>query len=135
MKVHVLWYDYYEESHIVGIYTEEGKKKKIAELTECARKFFESFVNDLNFRLLKEQQERKPYAQAYEQICSELKLNPDAKDLKDIKKELSKAIKDCDSRICKLKVKIRKYSQDEKTILDLYMLDKNLNWIEEDVIE
>lgn len=117
MKVHVLWYDYYEESHIIGIYTEEGKKKKIAELTEYARKFFESFVNDLNFRLLKEQQERKPYAQAYEKICSELKLNPGAKDLKDIKKELSKAIKGHDSKICDLKAKIRKYSQDEKPYL------------------
>ena len=28
MKVHVLWYDYYEDSDIVGIYTEEGKRKK-----------------------------------------------------------------------------------------------------------
>lgn len=28
MKVHILWYDYYEDSGIVGIYTEEGKRKK-----------------------------------------------------------------------------------------------------------
>ena len=32
MKVHVLWYDYYKDLSIVGIYTEEGKRKKNEEL-------------------------------------------------------------------------------------------------------
>lgn len=41
MKVHVLWYDYYEDSGIVGIYTEEGKKKEMAEIQAEAYEFYQ----------------------------------------------------------------------------------------------
>ena len=44
MKVYILWYDYYEDSNIVGIFTEEGKKKKMAEIQAEACDFYQ----DLN---------------------------------------------------------------------------------------
>ena len=47
MKVHVLWYDYYEDSNIVGIYTEEGKKKKMAEIQAEAYDFYQDLKNNL----------------------------------------------------------------------------------------
>ena len=43
MKVHVLWYDYYEDSYIDGIYTEEGKQKKNEELQQEALQYCKTY--------------------------------------------------------------------------------------------
>ena len=43
MKVHVLWYDHYEDSDIVGIYTEEGKRKKNEELQQEALQYCKKY--------------------------------------------------------------------------------------------
>lgn len=53
MKVHVLWYDYYEESYIVGIYTEEGKRKKIEEMKQEAIQYCKTWCVEYEKTLLK----------------------------------------------------------------------------------
>ena len=47
MKVHILWYDYYEDSNIIGIFTEEGKKKKIEEIKAEAFEFYQDLKDNL----------------------------------------------------------------------------------------
>ena len=51
MKVHILWYDYYEDSDIIGIYTEEGKRKKSEELKAEALKFYQDVIDNLEYEL------------------------------------------------------------------------------------
>lgn len=53
MKVHVLWYDYYEDSDIVGIYTEEWKRKKIEELKQEALQYCKTYCIELEKALTK----------------------------------------------------------------------------------
>ena len=59
MKVHVLWYDHYEDSYIVGIYTEEGKRKKIEELQQEALQYCKTYGLECEKELAKKKEERK----------------------------------------------------------------------------
>ena len=59
MKVHVLQYDYYEDSSIVGIYTEEGKRKKNEELQQEALQYCKTYGLECEKELVKKKKERK----------------------------------------------------------------------------
>lgn len=135
MKVHILYYDYYEDSYIQGVYSEEGKKRKNAEFLSLARKHYKILVDKLTFQLLEQKQERKPYAQEYEKICIKLREDKSSKELKELKKELSKQIKTYDSIITSLESQIHKYSSNDEIILQLYLDDQNLLWITEEVLD
>ena len=53
MKVHVLWYDHYEDSDIVGIYTEEEKRKKNEELQQEALQYCKTYGLECEKELVK----------------------------------------------------------------------------------
>lgn len=134
MKVYVLFYNDWTYSNIEGIFTEKGKEKKNEELLIFARKFYDSYMKVLSGQLIEEKQKRKPYAQEYDRVCAALKDDKNSEKLKQLKRELSAEMKVYDSRIAFLKQQInRYYPHDDETILKLYMLSENLEWLEEEV--
>ena len=76
MKVHILWYDYYEDSYIVGIYTEEGKRKKIEELQQEALQYCKKYGLECEKALTKKKEEREIYLKKVNQAIEDCKKFP-----------------------------------------------------------
>ena len=79
-EVHVLWYDYYEDLSIVGIYTEEGKRKKNEELRQEALQYCKTYGLEYEKELAKKKEEREinlmKVNQAIEDCKMPLKISP-----------------------------------------------------------
>ena len=90
MKVHVLWYDYYEDSSIVGIYTEEGKRKKNEELQREALQYCKTYGLEYEKELAKKKEEREIHLMKVNQAIEDCKNAPENKSLKQLKKVLLK---------------------------------------------
>ena len=90
MKVHVLWYDYYEDSDIVGIYTEEGKRKKNEELQQKALQYCKTYSLECEKELAKKKEEREIHLRKVNQAIEDCKNVPENKSLKQLKKSLIK---------------------------------------------
>jgi site-specific DNA-adenine methylase len=88
MKVHILWYDYYEDSGIVGIYTEEGKKKKIAEIQAEACGFYQNLKDDLEKELQELKSIRRTHLEKVNEAIEFYKAHPDDKNAKKRKRDL-----------------------------------------------
>lgn len=90
MKVHVLWYDYYEDSSIVGIYTEEGKQKKIEEIKAEAFEFYQDLKNNLEEELQELKSIRRIHLEKVNEAIEFYKAHPDDKSAKKRKRDLIK---------------------------------------------
>ena len=134
MKVHVLWYDYYEDSDIVGIYTEEGKQKKIEELKQEALQYCKTYCLELEKALTKKKEEREIHLKKVSQAIEACKNAPKNKSFKQLKKSLIKEDESLLDSIRYLQKKIENYFLPEKA-LEIYMNDKRLIWLEKEVIE
>lgn len=134
MKVHVLWYDYYEDSSIVGIYTAEGKQKKIEELQQEALQYCEIWGIEYEKALLKKKEEREIHLKKVNQAIEACKNAPENKPLKQLKKRLIKEDESLLRNIHCLQKDVEKYTLPEKA-LEVYMRDENLIWLEKEVIE
>ena len=77
MKVHVLWYDYYEDSGIVGIYTAEGKQKKIEELQQEALQYCKIWGIEYEKALAKKKEEREIHLKKVNQAIEACKNVPE----------------------------------------------------------
>ena len=134
MKVHVLWYDYYEDSGIVGIYTEEGKKKKTAEIQTEAYEFYQ----DLKDNLEEELQELKSIRRIHlEKVNDAINFHNAHSEDKSAKKRKRDLIKE-DERKLKgieyVKNELLRYSFPDY-VLRQYMNMRRYEWLEEEVIE
>lgn len=134
MKVHVLWYDYYEDSCIVGIYTAEGKQKKIKELQQEALQYCEIWGMGYEKALIQRKEERKIHLKKVNQAIETCKNAPENKLLKQLKKKLIKEDESLLRNIHCLQKDVEKYTLPEKA-LEVYMRDENLVWLEKEVIE
>lgn len=134
MKVHVLWYDHYEESDIVGIYTEEGKRKKIEELQQEALQYCKTYGLECEKELAKKKEERKIHLKKVNQAIEDCKNAPENKSLKKLKKSLIKEDENLLNSIRYLQKEVEKYFLPEKA-LETYMNNKCLIWLEKEVIE
>lgn len=134
MKVHVLWYDYYEDSSIVGIYTEEGKQKKIEELQQEALQYCKIWGIEYEKALAKKKEEREIHLKKVNQAIEACKNVPENKPLKQLKKKLIKEDESLLRNIHCLQRNVEKYTLPEKA-LEVYMNDENLIWLEKEVIE
>ena len=134
MKVHVLWYDYYEESDIVGIYTEEGKRKKIEELKQEALQYCKTYGLELEKALTEKKEEREIHLRKVNQAIEDCKNAPENKSLKQLKKSLIKEDESLLNSIHYLQRKIENYFLPEKAF-EIYMNNKRLIWLEKEVIE
>ena len=134
MKVHVLWYDYYEDSDIVGIYTEEGKRKKNEELQQEALQYCKKYGLEYEKELAKKKEEREIHLRKVNQAIEDCKNAPENKSLKQLKKSLIKEDANLLNSIHYFQRKIENYSLPE-IALEVYMNDKCLIWLEKEVIE
>lgn len=120
MKVHVLWYDYYEDSSIVGIYTEEGKRKKNEELQQEALQYCKKYGLECEKALTKKKEEREIHLKKVNQAIEDCKNAPENKSLKQLKKSLVKEDESLLRDIHYLKKDIENYFLPEKA-LEIYM--------------
>ena len=134
MKVHVLWYDYYEDSSIVGIYTEEGKRKKNEELQQEALQYCKTYGLECEKVLTKKKEERAIHLMKVNQAIEDCKNAPENKSLKQLKKSLIKEDENLLRDIHYLKKEVENYFLPEKA-LEIYMHNKCLIWLEKEVIE
>ena len=134
MKVHVLWYDYYEDSDIVGIYTEEGKWKKNEELQREALQYCKTYGLEYEKALTEKKEEREIHLKKVNQAIEDCKNAPENKSLKQLKKSLIKEDENLLDSIRYLQRKVKNYFLPDKA-LEIYMNDKDLIWLEKEVIE
>ena len=134
MKVHVLWYDYYEDSDIVGIYTEEGKRKKNEELQQKALQYCETYGLECEKALTEKKEEREIHLRKVNQAIEDCKNAPENKSFKQLKKSLIKEDESLLNNIRYLQRKVENYFLPEKAF-EIYMKDKCLIWLEKEVIE
>lgn len=134
MKVHVLWYDYYEDSSIVGIYTEEGKRKKNEELQQEALQYCKTYDLECEKELAKKKEEREIHLKKVNQAIEDCKNAPENKSFKQLKKSLIKEDKSLLDSIRYLQKEVENYFLPDKA-LEIYMKDKRLIWLEKEVIE
>ena len=90
MKVHVLWYAYYEDSCIIGIYTEEGKKKKIEELQRESIGYCKEWGEEYEKTLIKKKEERTIHLRKVNQAIEACKSSPENKSFRQLKRSLIK---------------------------------------------
>ena len=134
MKVHVFWYDYYEDSSIVDIYTDEGKRKKNEELQQEALQYCKKYGLECEKELAKKKEEREIHLRKVNQAIEDCKNAHENKSLKQLKKSLIKEDANLLNSIHYLQRKIENYFLPEKA-LEVYMKDKRLIWLEKEVIE
>ena len=134
MKVHVLWYDYYEDSSIVGIYTDEGKRKKNEELQQEALQYCKTYGLECEKVLTKKKEEREIHLKKVNQVIEACKNAPENKSLKQLKKSLIKEDESLLRDIHYLQKEVENYFLPEK-VFEIYMKDKCLIWLEKEVIE
>ena len=134
MKVHVLWYDYYEDSSIVGIYTDEGKRKKNEELQQEALQYCKTYGLKWEKALTEKREEREIHLKKVNQAIEDCKNAPENKSFKQLKKSLIKEDENLLDSIRYLQKEVENYFLPEKA-LEIYMKDKRLIWLEKEVIE
>ena len=134
MKVHILLHHYYGDSDIVGIYTEEGKRKKIEELQQEALQYCKTYGPEKKKALTKKKEEREINLKRVNQVTEACKNAPENKYFKQFKECLIKEDENLLNSIRYLQKEVEKYFLPEKT-LEVYMNDKCLIWLEKEVIE
>lgn len=134
MKVHVLWYDYYEDSGIVGIYTEEGKKKKTAEIQTEAYDFYQDLKDNLEEELQELKSIRRIHLEKVNEAIEFYKAHPDDKGAKKRKRDLIKEDERKLKGIEYIKSELLKFSFSDY-VLRQYMNMRHYEWLEEEVIE
>lgn len=132
MKVHVLWYDYYEDSSIVGIYTGEGKKKKIEELQQEAYEFYQDLKDNLEEELQELKSIRRIHLEKVNEAIEFYKahLEDKAQRKRDLIKEDERKLKGIEY----IKSELLKFSSPDY-VLRQYMNMRHYEWFEEEVIE
>ena len=134
MKVHILWYDYYEDSSIVGIFTEEGKKKKIEEIKAEAFEFYQELRGNLEEELQELKSIRKAHLEKVNEAIEFHKAHPDDKSAKKRKRDLIKEDERKLKGIEYVKRELLEFSYPDY-LLRQYMNMKHYEWFEEEVIE
>lgn len=134
MKVHILWYDYYEDSGIVGIYTEEGKKKKMAEIQTEAYEFYQDLKGNLEEELQELKSIRRIHLEKVNEAIEFHKAHPDDKIARKRKRDLIKEDERKLKGIEYVKSELLKFSYPDY-LLRQYMNNEKLIWLEKEVIE
>ena len=134
MKVYILWYDYYEDSGIVGIYTEEGKKRKTAEIQTEAYEFYQNLKDNLEKELQELKSIRRIHLEKVNEAIDFYKNHPDDKSAKKRKRDLIKEDERKLKGIEYAKNELLKFSFPDY-VLKQYMDIRHYVWIEKEVIE
>lgn len=131
MTVWILMHQYYEDTWVEDVFTEEGKKKKNIEMTECARKEFQEKIDNINYNLELLRKERARCSQNIQKISETIKRTEDM-EVKRIaqgdKKYFLSIEKKFSSEILRLEKELSRYS--EEKILEEYLRENNFEWRE-----
>lgn len=131
MTVWVLMHEYYEDTWVEGVFTEEGKQKKNAEMTKLAREKFQEKIRNINYNLELLRKDRARCTQNIQKISEVIKRaeDVDAKRIaEDDKKYFLSIEKKFSSEILRLEKELSRYS--EEKILDEYLCEQDLEWRE-----
>ena len=134
MTVWILMHQYYEDTWVEGVFTEEGKQKKNAEMTELAREKFQEKISRINHNLEFSRKDRAHCSQNIQKISETIKRteDPEAKRIaEDDKKYFLSIEKKFNSDILRLEKELSKYS--EEKILDEYLCEYDLEWHEHEL--
>lgn len=134
MTVWILMHEYYEDTWVEGVFTEEGKQKKNAEMTELAREKFQEKISRINCNLEFLRKDRARCSQNIQKISETIKRTEDTEAKRiaeDDKKYFLSIEKKFNSEILRLEKELSKYS-DEK-ILDEYLCEQDLEWREHEL--
>ena len=134
MKVHVLWYDYYEDSGIVGIYTEEGKQKKTTEIQAEAYEFYQDLKDNLEEELQELKSIRRIHLEKVNEAIEFYKTHPNDKSAKKRKRDLIKEDERKLKGIEYVKSELLKFSYPDY-VLRQYMDRRHYEWLEKEVVE
>lgn len=131
MTVWILMHEYYEDTWVEGVFTEEGKQKKNAEMTELAREKFQKKIDNINYNLELLRKDRAHCSQNIQKISEVIKRAEDV-DTKRIaesdKKYFLSIEKKFSSEILRLEKELSRYS--EEKLLDEYLCEQDLEWRE-----
>jgi hypothetical protein len=134
MTVWVLMHQYYEDTWVEGVFTEEGKQKKNAEMTKFAREKFQEKIRNINHNLELFRKDRAHCSQNIQKLSKVIKEAEDTevkKMAENDKKYFLSIEKKFSSEILRLEKELSRYSE-EKT-LDEYLRDYNLEWREHEL--
>lgn len=134
MTVWVLMHQFYEDTWVEGVFTEEGKQKKNAEMTKLAREKFQEKISRINHNLEFSRKDRARCSQNIQKISETIKRteDPEAKRIaEDDKKYFLSIEKKFNSEILRLEKELSKYS--EEKILDEYLCENDLEWCEHEL--
>ena len=131
MTVWILMHEYYEDTWVEGVFTEEGKQKKNAEMTELAWEKFQEKILNINYNLELLRKDRAHCSQNIQKISETIKRTEDT-EVKRIaegdKKYFLSIEKKFSSEILHLEKELSRYS--EEKILDEYLRDNSFEWRE-----
>ena len=131
MTVWILMHQYYEDTWVEGVFTEEGKQKKNAEMTELAREKFQEKISQINHNLELLRKDRARCSQNIQKISETIKRTEDVeikRIAEDDKKYFLSIEKKFNSEILRLEKELSRYS--EEKILDEYLCEHDLEWRE-----
>ena len=131
MTVWILMHEYYEDTWVEGVFTEEGKQKKNAEMTEFAREKFREKISRINHNLEFLRKDRARCSQNIQKISETIKRTEDTevkRIAEDDKKYFLSLEKKFNSEILRLEKELSRYS--EEKILDEYLCEQDLEWRE-----
>ena len=131
MTVWILMHEYYEDTWVEGVFTEEGKQKKNAEMIELAREKFREKISRINHNLEFLRKDRARCSQNIQKISETIKRTEDTevkRIAEDDKKYFLSLEKKFNSEILRLEKELSRYS--EEKILDEYLCEQDLEWRE-----
>ena len=134
MTVWILMHEYYEDTWVEGVFTEEGKQKKNAEMTELAREKFQKKIDVINNNLELLRKDRACCSQNIQKISETIKRTEDIevkRIAEDDKKYFLSIEKKFNSEILRLEKELSKYS--EEKILEEYLCEHDLEWREHEL--
>ena len=134
MTVWILMHEYYEDTWVEGVFTEEGKQKKNAEMTKLAREKFQEKISNINYNLELLRKDRACCSQNIQKINEIIKRTEDPevnRIAEGDKKYFLSVEKKFNSEILRLEKELSKYS--EEKILDEYLCEYDLEWREHEL--
>lgn len=134
MTVWILMHEYYEDTWVEGVFTEEGKQKKNAEMTELAREKFQEKISKINHNLEFLRKDRARCSQNIQKISETIERMEDVeikRIAEDDKKYFLSLEKKFNSEILRLEKELSRYS--EEKILEEYLCEHDLEWREHEL--
>ena len=129
MNIWILMYEHFEDTWVKGVFTEEGKQKKDAELLKIAQEDYQKEIDKINHNLEILREDRAICSLNIQKISKVIKEAEDieVKKIAELdKKHFLSLEKKFSKEIFRLERELAKYS--DERILDTYLDENDLVW-------